>query len=60
MPPDIPELFQETRPRSFELYREHVGPMWAKMLRTIGFDRSWVRGERSYLWDAEGRRYRIS
>ncbi len=55
--PDIPELFQDTRPRGFELYREHVGPMWAKMLRMIGFDRSWVRGEGSYLWDAEGRRY---
>lgn len=54
---NIERLFQETRPRSFELYREHIGPMWAKMLRTIGFDRSWVRGEGSYLWDAEGRRY---
>jgi len=54
---NIPRAFEETRPRAHELYREHVGPMWAKMLRTIGFDRGWVRGKGPYLWDEDGVRY---
>ena len=54
---NAPELFRQTRGDSFDVYREHVGPMWAKMLRTIGFDRSWVRGEGPYLWDADGVKY---
>ena len=54
---NAPELFHETRSDSYEVYREHVGPMWAKMLRTIGFDRPWVRGEGPYLWDADGIQY---
>jgi ornithine--oxo-acid transaminase len=54
---NAPELFRETRSGSYEVYREHVGPMWAKMLRTIGFDRPWARGEGPYLWDADGVKY---
>ncbi len=27
------------------------------MLKTIGFDRTWVRGEGAYLWDDRGDRY---
>ncbi len=54
---NIPRAFEETRPRAHELYRENVGPMWAKMLRTIGFDRRWVRGKGPYLWDEDGVQY---
>ena len=57
MDQSIPGIFEDNRQRAHDLYREHVSPMWAKMLRTIGFDRRWVRGEGPYLWDAEGRKY---
>ncbi|MEZ6194118.1 MAG: aspartate aminotransferase family protein [Planctomycetota bacterium] len=54
---DIDKILAEQRGRNFELYEEHVNPVFAKVLRTIGFNRSWVRGEGAYLWDDEGRKY---
>ncbi len=35
----------------------HVNPVFVKMLRTIGFDKGYVRGEGSYLYDEDGNRY---
>src|SRR4051812_32652512 len=43
--------------RQYELHAEHVNPTFVKMLRTIGFDKGYVRGEGAYLWDAEGNKY---
>src|SRR5438067_1034767 len=43
--------------RQYDLHTEHVNPAFVKMLRTIGFDKAYVRGEGCYLWDAEGNRY---
>ncbi len=54
---DVRRAFDEARPRAHDLYREHVSPMWARMLRTIGFDRRWTRGSGPYLWDEDGVRY---
>lgn len=53
----IQQIIDESRERRAELYSEHVGPKWAKMLRTIGFDRTYVRAEGPYLYDIEGNRY---
>ena len=39
------------------LYAKTVNPQFVRVLRTLGFDRRWVRAEGSYLEDAEGRRY---
>ncbi|MGH8686076.1 MAG: aminotransferase class III-fold pyridoxal phosphate-dependent enzyme, partial [Nitrosospira sp.] len=57
MPIDINAILTETRGRNFELYEEHVNPVFVKVLRTLGFNRSWVRGEGPYLWDEAGTRY---
>ncbi len=57
MPIDINAIFNETRGRNFELFEEHVNPVFVKVLRTLGFNRSWVRGEGAYLWDETGTRY---
>jgi ornithine--oxo-acid transaminase len=57
MPIDIDAIFNETRGRNFELFEEHVNPVFVKVLRTLGFNRSWVRGEGAYLWDETGTRY---
>ena len=40
-----------------ESYAEHVNPQFVRVLRTIGFDRTWVRGEGAHLIDDEGNRY---
>jgi len=34
-----------------------INPQFARVLRTIGFDRTWERAEGAYLWDADGNRY---
>src|SRR4051812_22523 len=47
----------DQRGRAFELHSEHVNSSFVKMLRTIGFDKGYVRGEGCHLWDAEGNKY---
>jgi len=55
------ELAEELRAtgggREFELHARTINPQFVRMLRTIGFDRSWARAEGQYLYDAEGNRY---
>lgn len=43
--------------RQYELHARHVNPVFVKMLRTIGFDKGYVRGEGPYLYDKNGSRY---
>ncbi len=43
--------------RQYELHAQHVNPAFVKMLRTIGFDKEYVRGEGCYLFDRYGNRY---
>ncbi len=43
--------------RQYQLHSEHINPAFVKMLRTIGFDKQYVRGEGCYLWDAQGNKY---
>ncbi len=43
--------------RQYELHDEHINSAFVKMLRTIGFEKGYVRGEGCYLWDAEGNKY---
>ena len=43
--------------RQYELHADHLNPSFVKMLRTIGFDKAYTRGEGCYLWDAQGNKY---
>src|SRR4051812_19897632 len=43
--------------RQYELHDTHVNSAFVKMLRTIGFDKGYVRGGGCYLWDKEGNKY---
>src|SRR5581483_9282181 len=43
--------------RQYELHEKYINPAFVKMLRTIGFDKAYVRGEGCYLWDADGNKY---
>lgn len=45
------------RRRAYDLHRTHLNPAFVQMLRAIGFDKGYVRGEGCHLWDADGRRY---
>ena len=40
-----------------ELYARTINPQFVRLLRTIGFDRRWARGEGAYLYDADGTRF---
>jgi ornithine--oxo-acid transaminase len=43
--------------RQYELSEQYINPSFVKMLRTIGFNKGYVKGEGCYLWDAQGNKY---
>jgi len=57
METDFMAWLDQHRDRGFDLHQKHINPAFVKMLRAIGFDRRWVRGEGCYLWDEEGNKY---
>ena len=57
MPIDIRGLIARHEGRNYELHEEHVNPQYVKVLRTIGFDRCYVRALGPYLWDIRGTKY---
>jgi ornithine--oxo-acid transaminase len=54
---DIRALLKEHEGRNYDLHAEHVNPANVRTLRTIGFDRCYVRAEGPHLWDAQGTKY---
>jgi ornithine--oxo-acid transaminase len=42
---------------SFSLHEKYLNPAMVRMLKTIGFDRTYVRAEGQYLFDVNGDRY---
>src|SRR5215471_15526498 len=54
---DIRALLEQHAGRNYELHSAHVNPAHVRTLRTIGFDRCYVRAEGPYLWDIEGTKY---
>src|ERR1700722_6751331 len=54
---DFLEWLDSQQGRQYDLHERHLNPVFVKMLRTIGFDKQYVRGEGSYLYDGEGKRY---
>ena len=57
MPFDLRQTLQDHRADAHALFAEHVNPQFAKVLRTIGLDRFYVRAQGAYLWDEAGNRY---
>jgi len=54
---DIVGLLKQHAGRNYELQSEHVNPANVRALKTIGFDRCYVRAEGPYLWDIKGEKY---
>jgi ornithine--oxo-acid transaminase len=57
MPFDVAELIRARHGENYALHERHLNHQLGRVLKTIGFDRFYVRGEGSYLFDAEGERY---
>src|SRR5262245_24874242 len=53
----IRELVAARGGESLELWARTINPQFARVLRTIGFDRTWARAEGAHLWDADGNRF---
>ncbi|HEY6428239.1 MAG TPA: aminotransferase class III-fold pyridoxal phosphate-dependent enzyme, partial [Acidimicrobiales bacterium] len=57
MPFDVARTFAERSGENFALHERYMNQQLARTLRTLGFDRNYVRGEGSYLYDDAGQRY---
>src|ERR1700754_1189891 len=54
---DLPSLLAAHAGEGSELQARYLNPQLPRTLRTIGFDRNYVRGEGAYLYDADGHAY---
>src|SRR6478672_4918411 len=50
-------LLDSRRGEDLDLWAKTINPQFVRVLRTIGFDRTWARAEGAYLYDADGTRY---
>jgi ornithine--oxo-acid transaminase len=55
--PEIRVLLADRLGEELALNDRYLNPQMGRILRTLGFDRSWVGGDRAYLIDADGQRY---
>jgi len=53
----IADLVSARGDKSLELWARTINPQFARVLKTIGFDRTWERAQGAYLWDKRGNRY---
>jgi ornithine--oxo-acid transaminase len=57
MPFDVARTFAERSGENYALHERYMNRQLARTLRTLGFDRNYVRGEGCYLYDDAGQRY---
>jgi ornithine--oxo-acid transaminase len=53
----VREILEARAGEAMALNDRHLNPQLGRIVRTLGFDRDWVRGEGAHLIDAEGNRY---
>jgi ornithine--oxo-acid transaminase len=54
---DVAQILATRAEEAPELHARHLNRQMVRVLRAIGFDRTWVRGEGAHLIDAKGDRY---
>lgn len=54
---NILDLIHQRQQDNFTLHEQFLNPQMVNVLKTIGFDRHYVRAEGPYLWDNHGDRY---
>jgi ornithine--oxo-acid transaminase len=57
MPFDVARTFAERSGENFALHERYMNQQLARTLRTLGFDRNYIRGEGCYLYDDTGAQY---
>ncbi|HEX4081964.1 MAG TPA: aminotransferase class III-fold pyridoxal phosphate-dependent enzyme, partial [Acidimicrobiales bacterium] len=57
MPFDVAQTLRERHGENFQLHMDLMNPQLARVLKTLGFDRFYVRGDGCYLFDDRGDRY---
>ena len=55
--PPVRELLDRRAGEEMALNDRHLNPQMGRILRALGFDRRWTRGEGAYLVDESGDRY---
>src|SRR6478609_4668112 len=55
--PPVRELLEARAGDEMALNDRHLNPQMGRILRALGFDRRWTRGEGAYLVDEAGDRY---
>jgi ornithine--oxo-acid transaminase len=53
----IQETLDERANDKFDLHERYLNPKLVRLLKTIGFDRHYVRASGQYLFDGSGERY---
>jgi ornithine--oxo-acid transaminase len=56
-PPDVRQILADRAGEAMALNDRHLNPQLGRIVRTLGFDRTWVRGEGAHLIDDRGERY---
>ncbi|MCQ0025405.1 aspartate aminotransferase family protein [Streptomyces somaliensis DSM 40738] len=54
---DLGALLADRASERYELHARHLNHQLPRMLRTIGFDKTYERAEGAHFWDAEGNDY---
>jgi ornithine--oxo-acid transaminase len=54
---DLNEIVRLHQGQQLSLLSEYINPQMAKVLKTLGFDPVYVRGEGAHLWDDRGNDY---
>lgn len=54
---DLSEALTGRAQEGYSLHSQYLNPQIPRVLRAIGFDKVYAKGEGSYLYDVEGRRY---
>jgi ornithine--oxo-acid transaminase len=57
VPPPLSTLLEQRTGEEMALNDRYLNPQMGRILRTLGFDKTWTGGEGAHLIDADGERY---